>query len=188
MRQTALLANHFLIAVPALLDPNFARGVTLLCQHGSDGAMGLMLSRSSGYTLGELLAQLDLATDDATLAATPVLSGGPVQPERGFVLHEPTAMRWDSSLDISPALCLTTSRDILAAMAAGEGPQRALVALGYAGWSAGQLEEELQDNAWLTVPADAGIVFDTPLAARWEAAAGLMGVDIHRLAHYAGHA
>lgn len=182
------LANHFLIAVPALHDPNFSRGVSLLCQHDDDGAMGVLINRLSSYRLGEILQQMDISTENEALAAAPVLVGGPVQPERGFVLHEPTGQAWDSTLEVSASLHLTTSRDVLAAMARGEGPRRALVALGYAGWSAGQLEGELQENAWLTVGADNAILFDTPIEQRWPQAARLMGVDLARLAGYAGHA
>ncbi len=182
------LANHFLIALPALADPNFSRGVTLLCQHGSEGAMGLIVNRLSSYRLGDILQQMDIETSDAGLSTAPVLLGGPVQPERGFVLHDPAGSGWDSTFEVSPTLHLTTSRDILAAMARGQGPRRALVALGYAGWSAGQLEEELQEDAWLTVPADPAILFDTPIESRWEAAARLVGVDLNRLTAYSGHA
>ncbi len=182
------LANHFLIALPSLADPNFSRGVTLLCQHGPEGAMGLVVNRLSSYRLGDILQQMDIVTDDAALAAAPVLLGGPVQPERGFVLHDPGGPSWESTFEISGRLHLTTSRDILVAMARGDGPRRALVTLGYAGWSAGQLEAELQEDAWLTAPADPGILFDTPIESRWEASARLVGVDLNRLTAYSGHA
>jgi putative transcriptional regulator len=188
MHAPRFLGNHFLVALPALSDPNFSRSVTLLCQHNDEGAMGLVLNRHSEYRLGDVLEQMQIATDDAVLAAMPVLIGGPVQPERGFVLHEPGADTWDSTFQISAALCVTTSRDVLVAMARGAGPSRALIALGYAGWEGGQLEQELQDNAWLTVEADRAIVFDTPLEQRWSAAARLMGVDMTLLTDYAGHA
>jgi putative transcriptional regulator len=188
MDQARSLANHFLIAVPAMSDPNFSRGVTLLCQHNDDGAMGLIVNRLSSYTLGDILGQMDIPTDDAALAATPVLAGGPVQQERGFVLHTPDREDWDSSFRVSDHLCLTTSRDILVAMAAGKGPKRAVVALGYAGWGAGQLESELQEDAWLAVQADPGIVFDTELEQRWTAAARLIGLDLTLLTPYSGHA
>lgn len=182
------LANHFLIAVPSLNDPNFSRGVTLLCQHSDEGAMGVMINRISSYRLGDILGQMDIKSDDVELLATPVLAGGPVQPERGFVLHDPTEREWDSSFQISPQLSLTTSRDILVAMAAGEGPARAVVALGYAGWGAGQIEIELQENTWLAATADSAILFETPLEQRWSAAARLIGIDMSLLTSYAGHA
>jgi putative transcriptional regulator len=182
------LGNHFLIAIPGLADPNFSRSVSLICQHTSDGAMGLMLNRVSEYRLGDVLAQMHISTDRAALAAEPVLIGGPVHPERGFVLHEPGSDDWDSTFRVSEHLCLTTSRDILAAMARGEGPSQALVTLGYAGWDEGQLESELKDNAWLTVAADRTILFNTPIEHRWSASARLIGIDLSLLTDYSGHA
>lgn len=183
---TIQLANQLLIALPALADPNFARTVALICQHDDDGAMGVLLNRASEYTLGDVLAQMQIETDDETLRNQIVLAGGPVHPERGFVLHD--GGEWDSTLAIAENLCLTTSRDILEAMARGEGPAQVIVALGCAGWGAGQLEHELGENSWLTAPADAELLFDMPLQQRWQAAAGRIGVDMSRMADYAGHA
>ena len=160
MRQLATLSNQLLIAMPAMRDPNFARGVTFLCQHNEEGAMGLMVNRLSEYRLGDVLAQMNLASELTEVNDAPVLIGGPVQPERGFVLHVP-AGNWESSFRISDRICVTTSRDILIAMAEGRGPDRAVVALGYAGWSPGQLEQELRENAWLTVPAQERLLFET---------------------------
>lgn len=182
------LTGHFLIAMPGLGDPNFARGVTFVCQHGEEGTMGLVVNRASEYHLGDVMAQMQMACEREEVAATQVLIGGPVQAERGFVLHAPDERKWDSTFRISDALAVTTSRDILAAMAEGNGPARALIALGYAGWGAGQLEQELRDNAWLTVEADDRILFDTELERRWQAAVALVGVDPNQLADYAGHA
>ena len=187
MADTPCLTDHFLIAMPALEDPHFHRSVTLVCQHDENGAMGVVINRAADYTLGELLAQLDLATDDDVLAQVGLVAGGPLHPDRGFVLHD-DLREWNSTLRFGRGLALTTSRDILAAMASGDGPPHALVALGYAGWTAGQLEAELAQNSWLTVPADQGIVFDLPLDARWQAAARALGVDLTLLADYAGHA
>ena len=181
------LTNQLLIALPALADGNFARSVTLVCQHDDDGAMGIMVNKPSEYTLGEVLGQMGLEAHDPAMAAQIVLAGGPVHPERGFVLHD-GGMRWDSSLQVSDTLFLTTSRDILEAMAKGEGPAHALVALGCAGWGQGQLEHELTENDWLTAPVDAELLFALPLEARWHAAAGRIGVDFAHLADYAGHA
>ncbi|GAA5077934.1 YqgE/AlgH family protein [Lysobacter panacisoli] len=181
------LANQLLIALPALSDSNFARSVALICQHDSDGAMGIVVNRASEYTLGEVFGQMGLEGGDETLLAQPVLAGGPVHPERGFVLHD-GGMQWDSTLAITERLFLTTSRDILEAMARGEGPDNAIVALGCAGWGSGQLEHELTENDWLTAPADAELLFELPLDARWQAAAGRIGVDFAHLADYAGHA
>ncbi|MEP7097717.1 MAG: YqgE/AlgH family protein [Dokdonella sp.] len=187
MAETAPLTNQFLIAMPALLDPNFARGVAFLCQHGEDGAMGLMINRLSEYCLGDVLAQMNMRSDLAEVIEAPVLIGGPVQPERGFVLHAPNGS-WESSYRISEQISVTTSRDILAAIAVGDGPRHAIVALGYSGWSPGQLEQELCENHWLTGPASEQVLFETPLEDRWEAAAGLVGINMSQLASYAGHA
>ena len=181
------LTNQLLIALPALAETNFSRSVALICQHDDDGAMGIVVNRRSEYTLGEVLGQMGLEGGSETLRAQPVLAGGPVHPERGFVLHD-GGPRWDSTLAITDSLFLTTSRDILEAMARGEGPDNALVALGCAGWGSGQLEHELTENDWLTAPADAELLFTLPLEARWQAAAGRIGVDFAHLADYAGHA
>jgi putative transcriptional regulator len=180
------LANQLLVALPTLADPNFARTVSLICQHDDDGAMGVVVNRASEYTLGDLLAQMGIETDDETLRRQIVLAGGPVHPERGFVLHD--GGPWDSTLPVAENLSLTTSRDILEAMARGTGPAHAVVALGCAGWGAGQLEQELAENTWLTVPADAELLFALPLAARWQAAAGRIGVDLSQVTDYSGHA
>ncbi|WP_300616162.1 YqgE/AlgH family protein [Dokdonella sp.] len=181
------LTNQLLIAMPSLRDPNFARGVTFLCQHGEDGAMGLMINRLSEYRLGDVLAQMDMRSEIPEVVDAPVLIGGPVQPERGFVLHTPNG-DWESSFRISDHVSVTTSRDILAAIAAGQGPRHAVVALGYSGWSPGQLEQELFENHWLTAPASVQVLFETPLDQRWEAAAHLVGVNLFQMASYAGHA
>ncbi len=185
--QPPTLTGHFLIAMPNLAAPPFSRGVTLLCQHDENGAVGLLVNRLSEYRLGDVLTQMRLECVDAELADAPVLIGGPVQQERGFVLHR-EAGNWESSYRINDEWSVTTSRDILVAMAAGEGPRQAIMALGYAGWEAGQLEQELMANAWLTVEASGRVVFDTPLEERWSAAAGLVGVDPRQLSGYAGHA
>lgn len=192
MDSTQSLADHFLIAMPSLADPNFARGVTLICQHDEHGAMGLMVNRLSDITLAEVLRQMDIASDSPTLGKQSVLLGGPVQPDRGFVLHD-DPRDFGSTLRFGQregrgGLAVSTSRDILQEMARGAGPENALVALGYAGWTAGQLEDELAQNAWLTVPADRAICFHTPLSERWNAAARSLGVDLSRLSDMVGHA
>ncbi|HET9049535.1 MAG TPA: YqgE/AlgH family protein [Chiayiivirga sp.] len=188
MHAPVSLANHFLIAMPGLDDPNFSRGVTLLCHHSADGAMGLMLNRTSAFTLGELMAQMGFHDIDSSLASRPVLNGGPVEPERGFVLHSPDTGPFESTFTISDEIQLTTSRDVLESLAHGQGPRHALIALGYAGWSAQQLETELQQHAWLSVDADATIVFEVPLEQRWNAATRLIGIDPSALSSYSGHA
>ncbi|HEX6833764.1 MAG TPA: YqgE/AlgH family protein [Rudaea sp.] len=187
MLETSSLTDHFLIAMPNMRDPSFKRSVAFLCQHNDEGAMGLLVNRLSEYRLGDVLAQMRIKCESAEVGDAPVLIGGPVQPERGFVLHTPHG-EWESSFKISDRICVTTSRDVLAAIAEGRGPERALITLGYAGWSAGQIETELKENSWLTVPASEAILFETPLEERWEAAAGLVGVNIANIAGYAGHA
>ena len=181
------LSNHLLVALPSLHDPHFARSVTLVCQHDADGAMGVMVNRASEYTLGEVLQQMGIASDDEALQARAVLAGGPVHPERGFVIHDGDG-EWDSSLEIGDGLRLTTSRDVLEAMARGDGPSQAVVALGCAGWGAGQLEQELVDDSWLMVPNRREVLFELPLEQRWQAAAGSIGVDLVNYASHSGHA
>ncbi|HWU70530.1 MAG TPA: YqgE/AlgH family protein [Pseudoxanthomonas sp.] len=181
------LTSQLLIALPALDDPNFARSVALICQHDEQGAMGIVVNRASDFTLGEVMEQMRLTPRDGRLRGRAVLYGGPVHPERGFVLHD-GAREWESSLAVGRNLYLTTSRDVLEAMAEGEGPQRAIVVLGCAGWGAGQLEYELGENSWLTAPADNELLFAMPLEQRWQAAGGRIGVDMSRLTDYSGHA
>jgi putative transcriptional regulator len=183
----AFLTNQFLIAMPAMDDPNFAQTVTLVCEHSDQGALGIVINRALPMSLAEVFGQLGLDCAQSRVTNQPVLRGGPVQTDRGFVLHTPQG-RWESSLPFSAGMHLTTSRDILDALAKGDGPTSAVVALGYAGWGAGQLEEEMAHNAWLTVPADARLVFDTPLDERWQAACRLLGVDLLHLSSDAGHA
>lgn len=185
--EDSILTNHFLIAMPSLDDPNFSRTVTYICEHNEHGAMGLVLNRPSELTLAEMFEQMKISKITPELANRQIFSGGPVGGERGFVLHTHTHP-WDATLEITPEISVTTSRDILSAMARNEGPEKFLVTLGYAGWGPGQLEQEIQDNAWLSGPADPSIIFDLPPEARWEAAALLLGVDLHLISTEAGHA
>jgi putative transcriptional regulator len=187
MNNFTRLANHFLIAMPALADPNFHRTVTLICEHSSEGAMGIVINRTTDLALGEILQQMGIDPERASMRSMPVHLGGPVQTNRGFVLHEPLGS-WESTLPITESLGVSTSRDILAAIAENKGPQRCLVALGYAGWGAGQLEREIAENSWLNGPADQQILFDTPVEHRWQKAAQLAGVDLSLLSTEAGHA
>jgi putative transcriptional regulator len=187
MPSNTSLTAHFLIAMPAMDDPNFAQGVTLLCQHNDEGAMGLVINRVSEFTVGEVLEQMQIANESGDLADIPVLAGGPVQPDRGFVLHD-DPREWSSTLRFGNGLAVSTSRDILEAMAKGEGPKNAVVALGYAGWTAGQLEEEIAANSWLTVEADQAILFSTPINARWQAAAKSLGINLAQITDYSGRA
>ncbi|TBR13919.1 MAG: YqgE/AlgH family protein [Lysobacter sp.] len=182
------LANHLLVALPSLAESGFARSVALVCQHDEDGALGIVVNRASEYTVGEVLSQMGFDGGSDSLRAQIVLNGGPVHRERGFVIHD-GGTRWESTLAISDDLYLTTSREILEAMSRGEGPDHAVIALGCAGWGAGQLEHELgADNSWLTVPVEPDLLFETPLEDRWQAAAGRIGVDLSRITDYSGHA
>ena len=185
--ESSLLSNHLLVALPSLHDPHFARSVALVCQHDGDGAMGVVVNRASEYTLGEVLQQMGIASDNDALQSQIVLAGGPVHPERGFVLHD-GYHEWDSSLLVGDGLYLTTSRDVLEAMARGDGPTQAVVALGCAGWGAGQLEQELVEDSWLMVPNRREVLFELPLEQRWQAAAGSIGVDLVNYASHSGHA
>ena len=187
MELTNSLSNQFLIAMPGMADPNFNSSVTLICEHNEYGALGIVINRPLGLTLAELFEQLSIDDYDNAVSSSNVLCGGPVMPERGFVLHE-AGKSWDSSLVISDTLHLTVSRDVLDAMAAGEGPPHSLVALGYAGWEAGQLEAEMLANVWLNVSASNEIIFDAPYPERWALATRELGIDINQLSPDAGHA
>jgi putative transcriptional regulator len=173
--------------MPGMVDGNFDRTVTLLCEHTPEGAMGLVINRPTTLELRDMLQHMGIAAEQLADEPGPVFWGGPVQPERGFVLHSPGDSQWDSTLKLSDAISITTSKDILVAISQGQGPAQYMVTLGYAGWSAGQLESEILHNSWLNAPADSAIVFDTPTAVRWEAAARLLGVDVHLLGTDAGH-
>lgn len=181
------LTNHFLIAMPTLADPHFARSVTYICAHNEDGAMGIVINRPLDIDLGEVLAQMDLESGSAAISAQPIYQGGPVHTDRGFVLHRPAAA-WNSTIRITAEVAVSTSRDILEAISTGSGPDETLVALGYAGWGAGQLETEMAQNAWLSGPADAAVIFATPIERRWHQAAQLIGVDVGAISHDVGHA
>jgi putative transcriptional regulator len=181
------LNNQFLIAMPGMDDPNFAQTVTLVCEHSARGALGIVINRPLTMDLGEVFEQLGLDASRSLVSRQNVLLGGPVQTDRGFVLHSPGA-GFESTLPVSDKLHLTTSRDILDALASGHGPDRAIVALGYAGWEAGQLDEEMARNAWLTVPVDENLLFDVPAEDRWQAAGRLLGINLLHLSSDAGHA
>ena len=187
MEYSGSLNNQLLIAMPGMADPNFNSTVTLVCEHNADGALGIIINRPLELNLGGLFEQLDLTDADSAILARPVLDGGPVAKERGFVLHQP-GDRFESSVAVSPDIQLTLSRDVLDAMAAGSGPDKSIVALGYAGWEAGQLEAEMLENTWLSVPASPELIFDVPFEDRWSTAAKVLGVDLTRLSPDAGHA
>ncbi len=185
------LANHFLIAMPSMLDPVFGGAVIYLCEHNASGALGVIINKPTDMTMDVLFERIDLTLEitpnRAPIDKKPVMFGGPVQVERGFVLHSPFE-QFSSMMQVTDEVALTTSKDVLEAVASGLGPQRILVSLGCSGWSAGQLEQEIAKNGWLTVPADASIIFDLPIEERFVAAMKLLGIDPTMLTGEAGHA
>ena len=181
------LKNHFLIALPRLGEGIFAHSITYLCEHDEEGAMGLIINRPLDMSVDEVLEQLELDEHRHT-HTQPVFAGGPVHTDRGFVLHRREQQTWEASLDVSSEICLTSSLDILDAIARDCGPKQSLIALGYAGWSAGQLEAELQENTWLTIPADEQILFDVPAPHRVDAALAKLGISFAQLGSDSGHA
>jgi putative transcriptional regulator len=187
MSASTYLSNQFLIAMPKLADPNFFQTVTYIGEHNANGALGIVINRPLNLTLGELLEHLQITVARPEIATMPIYSGGPVQPEQGFVIHTPLG-QWGSTLKVTDTIGITTSRDILYALACGEGLDQAVVALGYAGWGPGQLEHEMVENAWLSGPIDPTIIFQIPSEKRWAAAAALLGVDLNLLSGDIGHA
>jgi putative transcriptional regulator len=186
-QETHTFAGQLLVAMPSMLDPNFQHTVTYICEHNENGALGIVINRPMNMDVVDVLEQLSLEPAEDKLLNQPVMQGGPVEAERGFVLHE-SAQQWDSTTEVGQSIYVTTSADILADVAAGNGPGRLLMALGYAGWEAGQLEHELRQNAWLTVPASRNLVFETPFEDRWEEANASIGVDPANLSLYSGTA
>ncbi|MFZ5548570.1 MAG: YqgE/AlgH family protein [Pseudomonadota bacterium] len=185
------LTNQFLIAMPGMADDTFSGAVVYLCEHSEKGALGLVINKPIDITLANLFEKVDLSLEGSELAEQPVYFGGPVQTERGFVLHErqgDDAQAFNSTLQVPGGLEMTTSKDVLEALSHGQGPKRVLVTLGYSGWSAGQLEDEIGRNGWLTVDAEPGIIFDTPVAERYDRALALLGIDPRMLSPEAGHA
>jgi len=187
MDSSGLLTNQLLIAMPGMADPNFSTTVTLICEHNDDGALGIIINRPLSLLLSGLFEQLSVDDADPEVASSPVMAGGPVGTERGFVLHD-KEHSFENTLSVSDDIQLTLSRDVIDAMASGDGPTKSLVAVGYAGWEPGQLEKEMMSNSWLTVDATAELVFDTPFEERWDSAARLLGVDITSICPDAGHA
>ena len=188
------LTNQFLIAMPGMGEGTFAGTVVYLCEHSEKGALGLVINKPIDITLKNLFEKVELSLERDDMAELPVYFGGPVQTERGFVLHEPLAgeggegSAYSSSLRIPGGLEMTTSKDVLEAISSGAGPKKVLVTLGYSGWAAGQLEEELGRNGWINVDAEPGIIFDTPVGQRYDKALSLLGIDVGMLSSAAGHA
>lgn len=181
------LTHHFLIAMPNMVDPYFAKSLTYICEHNDQGALGVVVNRPIDLSLQALFERINLKLERRELRDIPVYFGGPVQTDRGFVLHQPLG-EWNSTLNVRDNLGLTTSKDILEAVGKGKGPAKMLVTLGYSGWAAGQLEHELGQNAWLTVAAGEQIIFDLPAEEKLPAAMELLGVDFASLSEDAGHA
>lgn len=184
------LANHFLIAMPSMQDPVFGGTVVYVCEHNDKGVLGVVINKPTDMTMDVLFERIDLKLSEglrSSVSSAPIMFGGPVQDDRGFVLHTPSG-RYSSSLSVTDEVAFTTSIDVLEAVANGAGPQRMLVSIGYAGWSPGQLEEEIARNGWLTVHADAHVLFDLPIEERYNAAIKLLGIDPLMLAPEAGHA
>ncbi|MBT8130410.1 MAG: YqgE/AlgH family protein [Gammaproteobacteria bacterium] len=181
------LTDHFIIAMPSLRDENFNQAVTYICEHDDNGTFGIIINRESDITLDDVMQQMNIPYHPDKDKQALVYTGGPVQANRGFILHRPTG-KWESSLIINDTVALTTSRDILEAIAEDKGPDDTIIALGYAGWGPGQLEQEMATNTWLSCPAEEQIIFNTPIEERWEAAARLLGIDLQLLSNDAGHA
>ena len=187
------LTNQFLIAMPGMADGTFSGAVVYLCEHTEKGALGLVINKPIDITLKSLFEKVELSLDRDDLAEVPVYFGGPVQTERAFVLHAPLSDGaeggpYNSSLKVEGGLEMTTSKDVLEAISSGAGPKKVLVTLGYSGWGAGQLEEEMSRNGWINVGAERGIIFDTPVEKRYEKALSLLGIDARMLSQEAGHA
>ena len=181
------LTGHFLIAMPSLNDGFFNHAVTYICEHDESGSFGIIINQQTDITLKQVADEMKISTDGDYNKNQAVFIGGPVDQGRGFILHRP-AGEWTSSLKVSNNIALTTSKDILQAIVNNQGPADSIVALGYAGWSAGQLDDEIASNTWLSCPADEQIIFNTPIEERWQAAAKLIGVDLSLLSNDAGHA
>lgn len=181
------LTGHFLIAMPSLDDGFFNQAVTYICEHDANGSFGIIINQPTDITLKQVTDEMQIETGDDFDANKTIYIGGPVDQGRGFILHRPVG-EWTSSLKVSDDIALTTSRDILQAIVKNEGPEDTIIALGYAGWAAGQLDNEIASNTWLSCPADEQIIFDTPVEERWKSAAKLLGIDLSLLSNDAGHA
>jgi putative transcriptional regulator len=181
------LANHLLIAMPLLTESNFERSVIYVCEHHPQGTVGLIINRPTEYQLSMVFDQLHILPMQSNQSQRPLLFGGPIQPERGFVIHRPSG-GWRSSLSLQHDVTVTTSNDIIRAIAAGKGPNDVLITLGYAGWTENQLEQEVQDNFWLVCPYKPEILYDVPFTQRWEYAGSMIGVKMLQLTSVVGHA
>lgn len=191
MSETFSLTNHFIIAMPSLNDPNFEKSVSYICEHNNEGAMGIVINRPLDLTFTDLCDQLDIEITDPEAEAYPIYEGGPVETERGFILHTPVG-EWDSTLMVTKDIGLTISQDIIQAIAEGydadnKPPEKFIITLGYAGWGEDQIEDEIAENVWLNVPATHDILFNTPVEQRWSAAAATLGINLQQLSTDIGH-
>ena len=188
----ASLENQFLVSMPQLNDPNFKQTVILMCKHDHKGAVGIVINRLTDHRIGDIFEQLGIDASSNHYSNKPVLDGGPIYPELGLIVHNRTfesrTKSWESSMDIGEQLRLTSSKDILSDMARGEGPEKVCMSLGYAGWAPGQLEKEIQENAWFTTPADHEILFAGEVDNKWQQSAKLLGIDTNKFSHQVGHA
>lgn len=188
------LSNHLLIAMPGLNDPNFHQSVSYICEHNEEGAMGIVINRPLYISFADLCEQLEIEVSDSEVANYPIFEGGPVERERGFILHTPIG-DWDSTMVVSESenIGLTMSKDIIQAIAEGydsdnNPPEQFIICLGYAGWGEDQIEDEIAENAWLNVPATKALLFQTPVDQRWTAAAAALGINLQQLSSDIGHA
>jgi putative transcriptional regulator len=188
MNNTTYLDNYFLIAMPSLADAGFRQSVVYICEHNEHGAIGTVINKPISMMLGEIFQQMDISCHNPAVKQLPVLGGGPIEQERGFVFHRPGEINWRSSIHLSDDIAITTSKDVLEAVATGNGPASFVLTLGYAGWGPGQLEQEIKENSWLTMPANIDILYHSPFEQRWDKAIKSLGIDPLYLASESGHA
>lgn len=188
MKQSTYFNDYFLIAMPTAEPHAFHHAVIYICEHSGEGAIGIIVNQPTTMQLGEVFQQMDIPCADTHINPQPVLVGGPLDQDRGFIFHKPEEHQWRSTINFSSEIAITTSRDILESIAENKGPTQFVLSLGYAGWAPGQLEDEIKDNLWLTVKANQAIVFDIPFEARWQKAVALLGIDASRLTTVSGHA
>jgi len=188
MQEILSFKNHLLIAMPDVQDSHFTQSVVIICQHSKEGALGFVINHAISMRLEDLMEQMDVDIEDDEVALLPIFLGGPMQQDRGFILHTPAQKKWEITMNISDTMCLTTSQDILKSIACGEGPEKYLIILGYSAWNAGQLETEMQRNSWISTEYSESILFDTPISEKWKKAAKNMGLDIRLLSTQVAHA